>query len=118
MSANSNLTPIPNFRREPLEVLYRQITTNPSVGASVYGNIRSHLINRTVNTYSWGFSQQAGAPYYFSTNAISGAPGGYTNDWAQRNFRVNQPIKVTQFTNNGLNYARQTLKLDNTPYHG
>jgi hypothetical protein len=118
MSANSNLAPIPNFRREPLEVLYRQITTNPSVGASVYGNIRSHLINRSTSTYSWGKSKAAGAPDFAATNAISGAPGGYPNDWAQPNFRVNQPIKVTQFTNNGLNYAKQTLKLDNTPYRG
>jgi len=102
-------TPRPSMN-EKLVDLYNSISTRNSSG------IRSHLANKNINSYSWGFSQRAGSPQYFSTNAINGAPAGYPNDWAQRNFIPNQPLGVTQFTANGLGYAKNTLKIDTTGY--
>ena len=104
-------TPRPSTNETLLD-LYNTISTKNGVG------IRSQLVNKGISSYSWGFSQRAGAPQYWSTDAINGSVPGQPWDWAQRNFRPNQPVQVTQFTNNGLNYAKNTLKHDNRPYFG
>jgi hypothetical protein len=53
-----------------------------------------------------------------STDAINGGPASQaaTRDWAQKDFKIKQPVRVTQFTDGGLNYSTNTLKLDNTKY--
>ena len=52
------------------------------------------------------------------TDAINGGPASQaaTRDWAQKDFKIKQPVKITQFTEGGLNYATNTLKLDTTRY--
>ena len=53
-----------------------------------------------------------------STDAINGGPATQASirDWAQKDFKIKQPLLQTQFTDNGLNYATNTLKLNTTPY--
>jgi hypothetical protein len=106
-------------KQENLESLYRKVSTTANVPVDGYsGGIRSHLVSRTTSTYAWGQSKKAGVPDFISTDAINGAPAGFPREWAQPNFKVNQPVKVTQFTVNGLNYAKNTLKHDNSSYFG
>jgi hypothetical protein len=57
-----------------------------------------------------------------ATNAINGtanSPIGITgaviNDIAQKNFKIKQPIKITQFTDAGLNYI-DTKGINTTKY--
>lgn len=51
-----------------------------------------------------------------ATNAINGTPIGATgNDFAQTNFKIKQPINITQFTDAGLNYI-DTKGLKTTKY--
>jgi hypothetical protein len=57
-----------------------------------------------------------------ATNAINGTANGpigitgaVINDIAQKNFKIKQPIKITQFTNAGLNYI-DTKGINTTKY--
>jgi hypothetical protein len=108
-------------KQENLESLYRKVATTSNVSVDGYtGGIRSHLVARTTNTYAWGQSKKAGAPDFASTNAINGSTIGSPTpwDWAQPNFKVNQPLRVTQFQPRALSYAKNTLGLDNSNYFG
>lgn len=53
-----------------------------------------------------------------SSDAINGSPASQaaTRDWAQKDFKIKQGMLQTQFTDNGLNYATNTLKIDTRPY--
>ena len=102
---------------ERLETLYRTIHTDPRLGASVYGNIRSHLIapRNGIGDRGWGESVKAGSPFYQSTN-------DYIDNQYTRTFQPSSFIPfITRnggFTNSALNYARNTLRHSNSTYHG
>ena len=56
-----------------------------------------------------------------AVDAIDGTPIGQSpRDWAQKDFKIKQPVKVTQFTGDstsgGLGYATVGLKHNNTKY--
>jgi len=65
-------------------------------------------------------AKNAGTEPSAAVDSINGtAPnsgGQYVgNDIVQKNFKIKQPIKVTQFTGAGLNYA-ETLKVNTKKY--
>jgi hypothetical protein len=73
-------------------------------------SIRSHLTNRA-GQMAWALSKDAGTSKAF-TNAINGSPAGFPNDWASREFGGGG------FTPNALQYSKNVLRHDNTPYRG
>ena len=60
-------------------------------------------------------AKDAGTEPAAATDAINGSDHFVGNDAVQKNFKIKQPIKVTQFTGAGLNYAA-TLKVNTTKY--
>jgi hypothetical protein len=50
-----------------------------------------------------------------ATDAINGSDHFVGNDVVQKNFKIKQPLKITQFTDKGLDYA-ETLKVTTTKY--
>ena len=50
-----------------------------------------------------------------ATDAINGSDHFVGNDVVQKNFKIKQPFKQTQFTDKGLDYAN-TLKVRATQY--
>jgi hypothetical protein len=103
--------------QEKLETLYRTIHTDARLGASAYGNIRSHLIapRNNIGDRGWGESAKAGSPFYQSTRT-------YIDNQYTRTFQPNSFIPfITRnggFNNSALNYARNTLRHSNTAYYG
>jgi hypothetical protein len=68
-----------------------------------------------------GSAKDAGADNT-ATNAINGTANGpigitgaIINDIAQKNFKIKQPIQITQFTDAGLNYI-DTKGINTTKY--
>jgi hypothetical protein len=103
--------------QENLETLYKNIHTDPRLGASTYGNIRSHLISprNGIGDRGWAESYQAGAPLYHTTR-------NYIDNQYTRTFQPNSFIPfITRnggFNGSALNYAKNTLRHRNSAYYG
>lgn len=50
-----------------------------------------------------------------ATDAINGSDHFVGNDVIQKNFKIKQPLKITQFTEQGLNYI-DTKSINTTKY--
>ena len=67
-------------------------------------------------------AKDAGTEPAAATDAINGSDHFVGNDAIQKNFKIKQPIKITQFTGDltgnsgGLGYAKVGLKHGNVPY--
>jgi len=100
-------TPRPS-KIQSLEDLYRTVDANPAIG------IRSHIINRT-GKMAWGLSKDAGDPTYMSTNKFSDTQ--YTRTFQPSSF-ITRITANGGFNNFALEYAKNTLRHDNTLYRG
>jgi hypothetical protein len=79
-------------------------TSEIAVAPSIAGGVTRNFNAKNVGT------EPAGA-----MDAINGsAPGGQW-DLVQKDFKIKQPLKMTQFTSAGLQYA-ETLKVSTTKY--
>lgn len=65
--------------------------------------------SRTFNAKAVG-TEPAGA-----VDSINGSGQFAGNDVVQKDFKIKQPLKITQFTDKGLNYA-DTIKVNTTKY--
>jgi len=60
-------------------------------------------------------AKDAGTEPAAATDAINGSDHFVGNDAVQKNFKTKQPIKITQFTDAGLNYI-DTKGINTTKY--
>ena len=105
--ATLNPTPRPS-RTEKLVDLYNNVNANPAIG------IRSHIYNRT-GKMAWGLSKDAGDPTYMSTNKFSDTQ--YTRTFQPSSF-ITRITAKGGFNDFALEYAKNTLRHDNTLYRG
>jgi hypothetical protein len=99
--------------KEKLVDLYNQIDTKQNAGP--YGSMRSHLHGRQ-GQVAWAQGKSAGFPELAATNHINNGPSERGWDWAQKEFRTQAPVGVTGFTNNGLQYSTNIMKVDTSKY--
>jgi len=102
---------------DPTSAIQRHSLTDGGL-EGIYKNSAELAVARGLNGRN--FNAKDAGTETSAVDSINGtAPnsgGQYVgNDIVQKNFKIEQPIKVTQFTGAGLNYA-DTLKVNTTQY--
>jgi hypothetical protein len=63
-----------------------------------------------------GSAKDAGSPKFKATDLINNTAAGQGREWAQKEFTVNAIKGTTDFTENGLQYSTDVLKVNTNSY--
>ena len=101
--------------RETLEDLYNKINTGAPNG------IRWHLASKNSATYAWGYSARVGVggingQLITTLNDPDVNARGYVRQWQPKQFAAFQPLRVTSFNRNALEYSSRVLSIDTARY--